>query len=182
MNDENMKNSTNNIRNTLNFQFQISCQLLEFHLTDLKNEEYLWRPTLNGLHVSHESGVWRVDWPESEAYDLGPASIAWLTWHITFWWSMVLDHSFGKRTLTRKDVSCLGNIKETRERIDHLRAEWETALAELSDDELLSNERTRWPFMDKPFHMLVAWLNLELMKNASEIGYCRFVYGSQNNN
>ncbi|MBB6215346.1 hypothetical protein HNQ80_001435 [Anaerosolibacter carboniphilus] len=179
MNDKNIQNLTDSIRNTLNFQFQISWQILEIHLTDLKDEEYLWRPALKGLHVFNEAGVWRADWPESEEYDIGPASIAWLTWHVIFWWSMVLDHSFGNGTLSREDVTCLGNIKETRERINHLRDEWETAVAELSDHELFSTERTRWPFTDKPFHELAAWLNLELMKNAAEIGYCRFLYASQ---
>ncbi|WP_028778062.1 DinB family protein [Shimazuella kribbensis] len=179
MNDKNIQNLTGNIRNTLHFQFSISWQMLEIHLTDLEDKEYLWRPSSKGLHVFNESEVWCADWPESEAYDIGPASIAWLTWHITFWWSMVLDHSFGNKTLARKDVSCTGNIKETKERIIHLRNEWEIALSELSENEFLSSERTRWPFIDKPFHELVAWLNLELMKNAAEIGYCRFLYASQ---
>ncbi|MDF2927423.1 MAG: hypothetical protein K0R57_6337 [Paenibacillaceae bacterium] len=52
------------------------------------------------------------------------------------------------------------------------------ALTELPNDEFLSGNRTRWPFADKPFHELAAWLNLELMKNAAEIGYCRFLYAS----
>lgn len=170
---------TNSIRNTLNFQFEISRELLEIHLTDLSEEEYHWQPASKGLHISHESGDWRVDWPESEEYDMGPSSIAWLTWHVTYWWSMVLDYSFGNGTLTREDVICSGNIKETRQTITHLRDEWEAKVAELSEDEFTSNERTRWPFTDKPFHELAAWLNLELMKNAAEIGYCRFLFSSQ---
>ncbi|CAG7614127.1 DinB family protein [Paenibacillus allorhizosphaerae] len=179
MNDKNIQNIPGSIRNTLHFQFQISWKLLEIHLTDLNDEEYHWRPASKGLHVSNASGVWRADWPESEAYDIGPASIAWLTWHITFWWSMVLDHSFGNGTLTREEVHCPGNIKDTTATIFHFRDKWQAAVAELSDDELLSSERTRWPFNDKSFHELAAWLNLELMKNASEIGYCRFLYASQ---
>jgi hypothetical protein len=178
MND-NIQNSASNLRDTLNFQLQIPWQLLELHLTGLKDDEYHWRPALKGLHVFDESGVWRADWPESEEYDIGPANIAWLTWHITFWWSMVLDYSFGDGTLTRENVSCPGNIEETRETIIHLRDKWEAAVAELSDDELLSSERTKWPFIDRPFHELAAWLNIELMKNAAEIGYCRFLYASQ---
>ncbi|MBW7452484.1 DinB family protein [Paenibacillus sepulcri] len=179
MNDKNIQSTTDCIRHTLHFQFEISWKMLEIHLDGLEDEEYLWRPASKGLHVFNESGVWRADWPESEAYDIGPASIAWLTWHIMFWWTMVLDYSFGKGTLTREDVSCPGNIIETRERITHLRHEWKTAVAKLLDDELLSNDRTRWPFTDKPFHALAGWLNLELIKNAAEIGYCRFLYAAQ---
>lgn len=177
MSEEN--NTAKRIRNTLNFQFQISWQLLEIHLDGLTDEEYLWRPASKGLHIVNESGVWRPDWPESEAYDIGPASIAWLTWHITFWWTMVLDYSFGNGTLTREGVRCPGNIKETRENIIRLRNEWEAAVAGLPDDEILSGNRTKWPFTNKPFPELAAWLNLELMKNAAEIGYCRFLYASR---
>lgn len=179
MNDHNIQTPTGSIRDALNFQLQISWQLLDIHLTDLKDEEYHWRPAARGLHVSNESGIWRADWPESEAYDIGPANIAWLTWHIMYWWSMALDHSFGNGTLSREDVSCPGNIKETRETITHLRSKWDAEVAKLSDDELLSSEQTRWPFKDMPFHKLAGWLNLELMKNAAEIGYCRFLYASQ---
>ncbi|WP_051251388.1 DinB family protein [Paenibacillus harenae] len=179
MNDNNIQKSTSSIRDTLNFQLQISWQILDIHLTGLTDDEYHWRPAAKGLHVSNESGVWRADWPESEAYDIGPANIAWLTWHITFWWSMALDYSFGDGTLSREEVSCPGNIKDTKETIIRLRDKWEAAVAELPDDELLSSERTRWPFIDKPFHEFAGWLNLELMKNAAEIGYCRFLYASQ---
>jgi hypothetical protein len=29
---------------------------------------------------------------------------------------------------------------------------------------------------DRPFSDIVGWLNVELMKNAAEIGYARFLY------
>lgn len=180
MNDKHSQGTADCIRNTLNFQFQISWQLLDLHLSGLEDEEYLWRPAAKGLHVFKGAGGWLADWPESETHDIGPPSIAWLTWHITYWWTMVLDYSFGHGTLTRADVGCLGNIHETRERIARLRDEWEAAVAELSDEAFLSSNRTKWPFADRPFHELAAWLNLELMKNAAEIGYCRFLYATRN--
>ena len=49
------------------------------------------------------------------------------------------------------------------------------AIEPLSDEDLRSPERTRWPLQDRPFGEIVAWVNLELMKNAAEIGYARFV-------
>ena len=33
-----------------------------------------------------------------------------------------------------------------------------------------------WPFRDRPFGDVVAWVNIELTKNASELGYARFLY------
>lgn len=179
MNEKNVISLNESIRNTLNFQFDISWQLLEYHLNGLENEECLWRPASKGLHVVNRSGIWHADWPDSESYDIGPASIAWLTWHITFWWSMVLDYSFGNGSLSREDIHWPGSIALTRERINLLCYKWKAAVAALSDEELLSCERTRWPFTDKPFSELAAWLNLELMKNAAEIGYCRFLYATR---
>lgn len=168
------------IRSTLDFQFQIAWQMLDLHLTGLQDEEFQWRPASNGLHVYHESGtgIWRAEWPESEEYGIGPPNISWLTWHITYWWSMVLNHSFGSGTLTREDILSMGNVQETRDRINQLSCEWKREVSALTDEAFRSTARTAWPFTDKPFHDVAAWLNLELMKNAAEIGYCRFLYAT----
>jgi hypothetical protein len=174
-----MTTPTDGIRSTLDGQFQLAWKLLDLHLTGLGDEECLWRPAATGLHVFSDDGVWRADWPETESYSLGPASIAWLTWHIGFWWSMALDHSFGDRTLRREDVHWPGDADATRAWLGNLRAEWVAALASLPDEQWASPERTRWPFAERPFSQLVAWLNLELMKNAAEIGYCRFLFAAR---
>lgn len=164
------------LRAALDRQLGMAWRLLELHLADLDDEECLRRPAARGLHVFEDGGRWRAEWPETEAYDAGPHSIAWLTWHIGFWWSMALDHSFGDGTLRREDVPWPGTVEATRAWLADLHDRWTSALAALPDDELHSTARTRWPFTDRPFHDVVAWLNLELMKNAAEIGYARFVH------
>jgi hypothetical protein len=137
----------------------------------------LWRPASQGLHVHRApGGVWRADWPEHERYDLGPASIAWITWHVGLWWSMVLDHSFGTAKLNREAVTWPGTADGVREWLGRLRSEWVAAVDNLSDSDLRSTQRTRWPFADRPFGDVVAWVNVELTKNAAEIGYARFLY------
>lgn len=167
------------VRAVLARQHDIAWALLDYHLDGLGDEECLWRPAGAGLHVHPDSGTWRADWPETEDYALGPPSIAWTTWHIAFWWSMVLDHSFGEGSLRREDVSWPGSAEAARTRIRGLHREWTEALEALSDDDLASDDRTRWPVTEGPFHGVVAWLNLELMKNASEIGYGRFLYAAR---
>lgn len=174
------KNSADDVRNLINFQFDISWQLLEYHLPGIEEQECLWKPNEKGLHVYKEAGIWRADWPESESYDIGPASIAWLTWHIIFWWSMVLDYSFGDGTLTREEVQWPGSMTAVKEKIDSLRDKWQGLVGGLREDELFSTNRSHWPLEDRPFYEVAGWLNLELMKNASEIGYCRFLYASSN--
>ena len=164
------------IREVLEDQLRMAWALLGLHLTGLSDEECLWRPAERGLHVFHDSGIWRAEWPETEAYEAGPPSIAWLTWHIGYWWSTALSHSFGDGDVRREDVLWPGSAEATRVWLTGLHDSWVEALATLSDEELMSSERTKWPLTGKPFHQLGAWLNLELMKNAAEIGYCRFLY------
>ena len=57
-----------------------------------------------------------------------------------------------------------------------LHGEWLAALDQLTDADFASNRLTRWPFRERPFGDVVAWVNVELTKNAAEIGYARFLY------
>jgi hypothetical protein len=83
-------------------QFETAGKLASLHLDGLTTAECLWRPAPRGLHVRPgPDGRWLADWPDREGYDVGPPSVAWLTWHVGFWWSMVLDHSFGDGALAR---------------------------------------------------------------------------------
>lgn len=159
-------------------QFDTVWSLTRFHLDGLGTKECLWRPARVGLHVHRAAdGKWRADWPEHEGYSLGPPSIAWLTWHIGFWWSMVFDYSFGDAALTRDDVTWPGSADAVRDWISELSSQWRAELEKIGPDELRSEERTRWPFTSRPFGDVVAWANVELAKNAAEIGYARFFYG-----
>lgn len=167
------------LRDNIKFQFDISRQLLEYHLDTLHDEEYLAAGSSKGIHIHKEGNVWKADWPESEGYEIGPASIAWTMWHITYWWEMVLDHSFGSGTLQQSDINCHGNVQAAKEKITELADRWEEVLTNLSDEKFLSNEHTKWPITNLPFHKVACWLNLELMKNAAEIGFCRFHYASK---
>ena len=168
---------TDEASNYLIRQLETAWTLTSFHLDGLSTGECLWRPAQAGLHVYQiAEGTWRADWPEREGYDVGPPSIAWLTWHIGFWWSMALDHSFGDGTLSREQVKWPGTADAVRAWLGGLEKEWRAKLETVTPEELRSQRRTRWPFTDRPFGDVVAWVNLELMKNAAEIGYARFLH------
>ncbi len=167
---------TNLLRDSLLRQLDIAWALTSYHLEGLSTEDCLRRPGRVGLHVHRgEDGLWHAEWPEHEGYDLGPASVAWLTWHLGFWWSMVHNHSFGDASLTREQVRWPGTADEVRAWVARCHADWRAEVERLTDEDLRSTERTRWPLQGKPFGDIVAWVNLELMKNAAEIGYARFV-------
>lgn len=89
---------------------------------------------------------------------------------------MVLNHSFGDGTVSRENVTWPGNADAVREWLSRLQGEWRAAIEQITDDDLRSTQRTRWPFQDRPFGDVVAWVNVELTKNAAEIGYARFLY------
>src|SRR6185503_1462619 len=127
-------------------QFETAWKLTCYHLDGLSTGECLWRPAERGLHVHRTSdGAWRADWPDHEGYDLGPPSIAWLTWHVGFWWSTVLDHSFGDGTLSRDQVTWPGTADGVREWLGGLERRWRALLDQVTDGGLRSAERTRWP-------------------------------------
>ncbi|MEZ4585293.1 MAG: DinB family protein [Gemmatimonadales bacterium] len=161
-------------------QLEIAWRLTAYHLDGLTTEECLWRPAATGPHVHPDGGGgWRADWPEEEGYHLGPPSIGWLTWHVAFWWSMTLEHSFGSARLTREDVRWPGTADAIRGQIERFHDEWRRKLGVLTDAELRRVDRTRWPIRDRPFGEVVAWVNVELMKNAAEIGYARFLFATR---
>lgn len=158
-------------------QLDLAWKLLAFHLDGLTTDECLWRPASRGLHVHLAGdGRWRADWPESESYDIGPPSIGWITWHVGYWWSMVLDHSFGARALSREDIQWPGDAEGARVWLASLRDAWRARLQTMTDEELHAAEHTSWPYVDRPFSDVAAWVNVELTKNAAEIGYTRFLY------
>lgn len=154
-------------------QFATAWALASYHLDGLTTDECLWRPAAKGPHVRRRAdGGWAADWPDHEGYDLGPPSIAWTSWHILFWWSMALDHNFGAATLAREDVAWPGDADGVRAAIAGLQVRWDAALESAHLD-----APPRWPFTDRTLADVAAWANLELMKNAAEIGYARFLYG-----
>lgn len=158
-------------------QHDIAWSLAWYHLESLTTEECLWRPAAKGLHVTTtESGSWRGEWPEHEGYDLGPPSIAWLAWHMGFWWSMAINYGFEDASLDHTTIACPGDAEEIRVWLQSFHQRWQELVADLSDDDLRSHERTKWPFQERPFGDVVAWVNIELTKNASELGYARFLY------
>ena len=90
---------------------------------------------------------------------------------------MVLDHSFGEGTLARESVAWPGSADGVRAWIGGLQEQWRSMLDRITDAELQSAERTRWPFQDRPFADVIAWATVELNRNAAELGYARFLHG-----
>lgn len=162
------------LRSLLLSQFQTAWALTAHHLEDLTTEECLWRPAPRGLHLGSD-GV--GEWPAHEGYDLGPPSIAWITWHICFWWRKTLEHLRGETSLAFSSVAWPGSAESVRVELMRLRDEWRSVLAREDLDAL---QPAGWPLANASAAEIAAWLNLELMKNAAEIGLVRFLYAVRN--
>ena len=160
-------------------QFGTVSKLLHVHLDGLSLEEMMWRPASKGLHIYQEgNGGWTADWPDREDYDLGPPSGAWVAWHIVYWWSMVLNHSFGDGKLSRETIDWTG--ENLIEQILESEKRWLECLSQIDDDDLASSAFSTWPMPGRPFGDVVGWVNIELTKNAAELGLLRFLYAVRN--
>jgi hypothetical protein len=167
------------LRDCLLGQFDLGWQLAAHHLDGLDMASCLWRPAPRGLHVVAAADGWMGEWPASEGYDLGPASIGWLGWHMGYWLSMAIDHNFGDGRLDRHGVVMPGDAAALHRWLTELGASWRAAVAALPPTEWRSPTRARWPFQGRAFADIAAWANIELMKSAAEIGYVRFLHAGR---
>ncbi len=156
----------------------MAWQLYLYHIDNLGETEALWAFSPTGLQVYKEEDSWWVDWPETESYEMGPPSIAWIMWHIIYWWSMAWNCNFGDGTLKKEDIPWPGSIEKAKAAIDSLHDKWVSKLNDLSEADYLSKRQSQWPLSDRNLADIALWLNGELMKNAAEIGYGRFLYAT----
>ena len=170
---------TEPLRDVLLRQLDLAWALASYHLDGLTTDDCLWRPAARGPHVRRiEEGAFVPDWPPDESYSAGPPSIAWISWHILMWWSLAFDRNFGPGTLQREDIGWPGEAEGLRLHLQRLHEQWRERLQSLDDAALQSSDRVRWPFDDRTLAELFAWANVELTKNAAEIGYVRFIRGA----
>ncbi|MCD7440098.1 DinB family protein [Streptomyces lincolnensis] len=158
-------------------QFDLTWALFEYHLDRLEPEDFLWEPAPHCWTVRRTADdTWVPDWADTEPDPVPVPTIAWLSWHIGWWWSVTLDHTTGRPPRERTDVTWPGPGKPTIEWLRGLRTDWLTALADLTESDL--DTTARFPLPDDPSYTvadMLAWVNAELMKNAAEIGQMRML-------
>ena len=162
-------------------QFDIAWSLATYHLNGLTTEECLWAPAKRSIRLHQsEAGIWVADWPSEETYNIGPASIGWTTWHMLFWWTNAVRSFNQEPPLGQQDIIWPGSAERARQEIEKLHRQWRELLLAKDDQELSLIQRNSWPIPESSGYRIVAWLNLELMKNAAELGAMRFAYAVRN--
>ena len=142
------------------WQFDLTWELADLHLAALVEDDFLWEPApLCWTLRPDTDGVWRPDWADSEPDPIPVPTIAWLTWHVLWWWSTTIDRVSGAAPRDRGDVAWPGDGAAAVTAIRELAARWWALLAELDGE----HART------------ALWLNAELMKNIAEIGQLRLL-------
>ncbi len=169
---------TPGIKENILFQLDMCWQLYLYHVESIEEEEAFWAFGPKGLQVRKQEDQWRIDWPESESYEIGPSSIAWIMWHIIYWWSTAIDYNFGNGTLKKEDIHWPGSIEKAKATISFLHDTWVSKLNDLPEGSYRSKQYAKWPLADSTFSNISLWLNAELMKNAAEIGYGRFLFAT----
>lgn len=154
----------------LQHQLDVAWSLAGRDLNGVTDEEALWCPSADSWTVRQgDDGRWEADWVEPEPWPAPPTSMAWIQWHIIWWWSTVIDRSFGHGQLTRQAVTWPGSAQAMAS-IGELRQRWLNHLDALTDADLAGNELTRWPYTDgRPFAFVADWVNVELTKNVAEL-------------
>ncbi|PZG21198.1 DinB family protein [Nonomuraea aridisoli] len=165
----------------LRWQLDVSWSLLSLHLKQVTDEEALWEPAANCWSVRRQpDGTWAADWAVPEPEPIPALSVGWVMWHIGFWWTHAHTQCFGRpdAALDWSRAAALtpwpGDVASAIAWLTDCHDRWTTALTSLTEADLDSTERTGW-FADGSLSLghVLGWANLELMKNAAEIGTLR---------
>jgi hypothetical protein len=161
----------------LRWQFDLTWSLFEYHLDRLVDDDTHWQPApLCWTVHPTDDGRWVPDWAETEPDPIPVPTIAWITWHLGWWWSVTLDHLRARAPRDRTDVTWPGDAASTVTWLRRLHTEWIEVLDALTDDDL--DTQATFPWQGDPTMTVahtLAWANTELAKNASEIGQLRLV-------
>lgn len=168
-------------RELLRWQFDLTWSLFDLHLEQLRAEDFLWEPADLCWNVRQRNdGTWIPDWDESELDPIPVPTIAWIMWHIDWWWTVTLDHIQGRRPRDRTEIAWPGDGDAATLRLRGLHDEWISVLDTMSDDDLDAPASFPWPDdPDKAVAHMVAWVDVELTKNVAEIGQLRLLRGAR---
>lgn len=153
-------------------QFEVTWALARYHLERVTDESLLWEPASSCWTVRRDlGGRWRPDWQVPEPDPVPVPTAAWVSWHLGWWWTVAAAHVEGRTPPEREDIVWPGDAAATVAWLEQLRERW-SGLLDLLDEPAL-NEVVGFPWRAEAGRTvadLVAWANIELMKNVAEIG------------
>ncbi|WP_280399668.1 DinB family protein [Nocardia carnea] len=164
-------------RDLLRWQFDLIWSLSQLHFEALTDDDSHWEPA-GVIWTVHRGpdGRWRPDFADTEPDPVPATTIAWLTWHIGWWWSSAIAHAEGRPIPERTEVFWPGDTAAALTWLNELREHWLRVLDGCDDTELERATSYPWPAeAGLTVAHLAAWVNVELLKNATEIGQLRIL-------
>ncbi|MBO0676314.1 DinB family protein [Mycolicibacterium sp. S2-37] len=160
----------------LSGQFELAWALADLHLSALVAEDFLWEPGPLVWTVRPDAaGVWRVDWADTEPDPIPVPTIGWLSWHLTWWWSVASAHLAGDTPPDRTEVTWPGSAEAVAALRD-LAHGWRTTLAAMTTADLQRPAPFPWGAdSGRTVEDMVLWAHVELTKNIAEIGLLRLL-------
>ncbi|TWF94388.1 DinB family protein [Saccharopolyspora dendranthemae] len=163
-------------------QLDITWALFEYHADGLGDAHCLWTPAEHHWTVRpDENGNWVADFQETEPDPVPAVTIGWITWHIDYWWSTVLECLDGDVEAMRSAKHWPGSAQAAVQQLRDLHDRWRAQLSGRSDAELDSTDLTSdlpWG-PDMTLGDVAGWVNVELTKNVAEIGALRILQRAQ---
>ncbi len=158
-------------------QFELAWSLAELHLSALVEGDFLWEPAdLCWTVRPDDAGMWRPDFAEVEPDPVPVPTIAWLTWHIDYWWSAAISAMAGGTPADWSDVLWPGDGAGSVSRLRVLAAQWRNVLSAVSDQDLAAPAVFPWAAdVERTAADTVLWVTVELTKNVAEIGQLRML-------
>lgn len=157
-------------------QFDLSWALVDFHLERLTAPDHLWEPAAHCWTVRPGAdGTWQPDWQVPEPDPPPVPTIAWLTWHVGWCWSVTIDHAYGRAPRDRSEIAWPGDGSAAVAWLRGLCGDWRAVLEQLTDAELDVRAPFPWQDCEHTVAHMLGWVNAELMKSGAEIGQLRML-------
>ena len=156
------------LRAVLDRQVLILLELGDQVLADVSLEECLRTFSPDSWTVHERDGRCFGELSE-EPPNVPVPSLAWTMWHPVWWMETLLAVSRGDDPSAPADVEWPGP-QASIGRIRELWSEWTMFVGGLTEEDLRSNQLTRFPYTDgRPFAYVLGWASMEMVKNLSEM-------------
>ncbi len=86
----------------------------DFVIDQVDEELALWEPSTNVCTVHRGPDGWSADWPDEDNGPLPDATIAWLLWHIEWWWADTVERVAGRPGVSPSDHEWSGRYGRAR--------------------------------------------------------------------
>lgn len=166
-----MEQDSGDRRALLTQQLDIAWQFAEGYVIDrITDAVMFWEPSDNVCTVRRTTEGWMADWPDEEHPPLPDTTVAWLLWHIEWWWANAANVAHGRPRTEPGGHAWSGDTGGI------------AAAKSMWDDILLTADLDRpvTGFMDEPVPLwfVAGWVNFELTKNLAEINHLKLLHAN----